>query len=85
MFWLRYKKQVNNGKYTITGKYSAENTCISSGISLRFGVAGKHCQETGQIDCFMAQPNGPIFKVAGTEGKVGGCFCRLPALNENTV
>ena len=24
------------------------------------------------------------FKVAGTEGKVGGYFCRLPPLNENT-
>ena len=23
-------------------------------------------------------------KVAGTEGKVGGFFCRLPPLNENT-
>ena len=57
---------------------------ILSGISLRFGVAGKHCQETGQIYWFMVQPNGPTFKVAGTEGKVGGCFCRLPALNENT-
>ena len=34
--------------------------------------------------CFMVKPNGPIFKVAGTEGQVGGSFCRLPALNENT-
>ena len=24
-------------------------------------------------------------KVAGTEGKVGGYFCRLPPLNENTA
>ena len=55
-----------------------------TGISLGFGVAGKHCQEIGKIYCFIVQPNGPIFKVAGTEGKVGGCFCRLPALNENT-
>ena len=55
-----------------------------SGISLRIGVAGKHCQETGQIYCFLVQPYGPIFKVAGTEAKVGGCFCLLPALNENT-
>ena len=55
------------------------------GISLRFVVAGKHCQETGQIYCFMEQPNGPIFKVAGTEGQVGGCFCQLQALNQSTV
>ena len=55
-----------------------------AGISLGFGVAGKHCQEIGKIYCFIVQPNGPIFKVAVTEGKVGGCFCRLPALNENT-
>ena len=37
----------------------------------------------------MVQPNGPIFKVADKKGKVGGCFCWLPALNEkhcfNTV
>ena len=26
-----------------------------------------------------------FIKVAGTEGKVGGYFCRLPPLNENTV
>ena len=26
---------------------------------------------------FYGQIIGPIFKVAGTEGKVGGCFCRL--------
>ena len=32
----------------------------------------------------MVQPNGPILKVTGTEGKVGGCLCRLPALTENT-
>ena len=25
-----------------------------------------------------------FIKVAGTEGKVGGYFCRLPPLNENT-
>ena len=56
-----------------------------AGISLRFVVADKHCQETGQIYCFMVQPIGPIFKVAGTEGKAGGCFCQLPALNENTA
>ena len=57
---------------------------LRPGISLGFGVAGKHCQIIGKIYCFIVQPNGPIFKVAGTEGKVGGCFCRLPALNENT-
>ena len=26
-----------------------------------------------------------FIKVAGREGKVGGYFCRLPPLNENTV
>ena len=26
-----------------------------------------------------------FIKVAGTEGKVGGYFCRLPPLNENTA
>ena len=26
-----------------------------------------------------------FIKVAGTEGKVGGYFCRLPPLNENTT
>ena len=26
-----------------------------------------------------------FIKVAGTEGKLGGYFCRLPPLNENTV
>ena len=26
-----------------------------------------------------------FIEVAGTEGKVGGYFCRLPHLNENTV
>ena len=31
------------------------------------------------------QSNGPVFKVAGTEGKVCVCFCRLPALRENTA
>ena len=26
-----------------------------------------------------------FIKVAGTEGKVGGYFCRLPPVNENTA
>ena len=26
---------------------------VAPGISLRFGVAGRHCQETGQIHCFI--------------------------------
>ena len=25
----------------------------------------------------MVQPIGPMLKVAGTESKVGGCFCQL--------
>ena len=55
------------------------------GISLRFGVAGRHCHEPGQIHCFIVYPMDQFINVAGTEGKVGGYFCQLPPLNENTV
>ena len=54
------------------------------GISLSFGVAGRHCHEPGQIHFFIVYPMDQFIKVAGTEGKVGGYFCRLPPLNENT-
>ena len=56
---------------------------IHSGISLKFRVAGRNCQKTGQIHCFIILPYEPICKIARNEGKVGGCFCRLPPLNEN--
>ena len=59
--------------------YSIE-TELSAGISLSFGVAGRHCHEPGQIQTY-----GLIIKVAGTEGKVGDYFCWLSPLNENTV
>ena len=55
-----------------------------TGISLSFGVAGRHCQEPGQIHCLLYNLRTKSIKVAGTEGKVGGHFCRMPPLNENT-
>ena len=55
-----------------------------AGISLSFGVAGRHCHEPGQIHFFIVYPMDQFINVAGTEGKVGGYFCQLPPLNENT-
>ena len=61
-----------------------QNPRAYTGISLSFGVAGRHCHEPGQIHCFIVHSMDQFIKVAGTEGKVGGYFCRLPPLNENT-
>ena len=49
-------------------------------LSRSYHVAESICR----IYNIMVHPNGQIFKVATTEGKVGGCFCQLPALYENT-
>ena len=33
--------------------FGARSLCTASGISLSFGVVGRHCQEPGQIHCFI--------------------------------